>query len=360
MTIETIGDSHQVDDSTYNSSTIPGEKQSIFLRRHWFECFENHIASENSSVWLNLTEHKQKKILPLLKENKQKGIFGIKSLHSMSNYYSPVYGMLDNDINEIISAEHLDKSSIKLLTDFDSINISPLIHSQATGWLATFREIGFYGHLYQHSVNWYHDNIVDIDHYWSLRPPRLLNTLRRKRDQMTKDGGFATKIYSSGTLPELITALIDYHHVYFHSWKQKEPYPAFIDAIAEQAWDNNELRLGVIYHNEKPVAAQIWFVCNTSAYIFKLAHVEDYTKFSPGTVLMAELLKHVIEIDRVTCVDFLTGNDSYKKDWMSNHRPLYGIHLCNTRTLKGQLLSLLNFAGKLGKKLHLLREKHAD
>ena len=80
-----------------------------------------------------------------------------------------------------------------------------------------------------------------------------------------------------------------------------------------------------------------------TAAIFKLAYNKDFTRFSPGTVLTAALLEHVICRDNVNTVDFLTGNDDYKKDWMSAKQPLYGIQLCNKRTWRGKLRSLANY-----------------
>ena len=160
---------------------------------------------------------------------------------------------------------------------------------------------------------------------------------------MNKDGNFTVKIYSEGSAEILMQALIDYHQVYYHSWKRSEPTPAFIDSICQHNWQINTLRIGVIYYNNEPIAAQIWFVYNKTAAIFKLAYNNDFTRFSPGTVLTAALLEHVICRDNVNTVDFLTGNDDYKKDWMSAKQPLYGIQLCNKRTWRGKLRSLANY-----------------
>src|SRR3546814_7983792 len=71
-----------------------------------------------------------------------------------------------------------------------------------------------------------------------------------------------------------------------------------------------------------PVAAQYWTVEDGTAFIHKLAHVEDSLKASPGTLLSAALFRHVIAVDRVARVDFGTGNDAYKRDWMNRHEPL--------------------------------------
>ena len=42
-----------------------------------------------------------------------------------------------------------------------------------------------------------------------------------------------------------------------------------------------------------------------------------------GSVLSAALFRHVIDLDRVSLVDFGTGDDPYKHDWMEAVRPRY-------------------------------------
>ena len=60
-----------------------------------------------------------------------------------------------------------------------------------------------------------------------------------------------------------------------------------------------------------------------TAYIHKLAHRERARAASPGTVLSAALFAQVIDQDKVALVDFGTGNDAYKQDWMEDVRPRY-------------------------------------
>ncbi len=42
-----------------------------------------------------------------------------------------------------------------------------------------------------------------------------------------------------------------------------------------------------------------------------------------GTVLTAALLQEVIGRDRIGLVDFCTGGDPFKRDWMNDSRPRY-------------------------------------
>jgi CelD/BcsL family acetyltransferase involved in cellulose biosynthesis len=87
------------------------------------------------------------------------------------------------------------------------------------------------------------------------------------------------------------------------------------------------LRLGVARIAGKPVAAQFWTVEAGTAFIHKLAHDEDASKHSPGTLLSAALFEHVIDRDRVDEIDFGTGDDPYKRDWMEAVRNRHAVEL---------------------------------
>ena len=54
-----------------------------------------------------------------------------------------------------------------------------------------------------------------------------------------------------------------------------------------------------------------------------MAHRESAKPLSPGTTLTAALMERVIDHDGVSLVDFGTGDDAYKRDWMEDARPRY-------------------------------------
>ena len=48
---------------------------------------------------------------------------------------------------------------------------------------------------------------------------------------------------------------------------------------------------------------------------------------SPGTLLSAALFQHVIDVDGVDLIDFGTGNDAYKSEWMEDVRERYRLEM---------------------------------
>lgn len=106
------------------------------------------------------------------------------------------------------------------------------------------------------------------------------------------------------------------------------------------------MRLGLLMLGDRPVAAQIWIVCAGSALIFKLAFDPELRSLSVGTLLTARMLQSALEEDRVREIDYLTGDDPNKKDWMTHRRERYGIIAFNPRTVFGLAAAARHFAGR--------------
>lgn len=162
-----------------------------------------------------------------------------------------------------------------------------------------------------------------FDAYWAGRPGQLRSTVRRKGARQHVDLRIATRFDAA--------AWADYEAIYARSWKPEEGSPEFLRWLAQREAEAGRLRLGLARIDGVAVAAQFWTVENGTAYIHKLAHDERYIQASPGTLLTHALFRHVIDTDRVDLVDFGTGSDPYKRDWMEQVRPRYQLDLLRPR-----------------------------
>jgi hypothetical protein len=151
--------------------------------------------------------------------------------------------------------------------------------------------------------------------YWAARPGALRSTVRRKSPhvEVTIHNRFDAHAWEQ------------YEAVYRASWKPSEGEPAMLRTFAKDEGEAGRLRLGLAVHEGQTVAAQFWTVENRIAYIHKLAHLESHRHLSAGTVLTAALFEQVIDRDSVEFVDFGTGDEVYKRDWMEITRPRYQI-----------------------------------
>ncbi|MES9871160.1 MAG: GNAT family N-acetyltransferase, partial [Sedimenticola sp.] len=187
------------------------------------------------------------------------------------------------------------------------------------------------------------------DQYISERPSQLKNTHQRKRRQFDRLPGSRLEIYTD--LSEVEYAVSAFNNVYERSWKRPEPYPKFIDGLARLCSERGWLRLGIAWLEDKPIAAQLWIVSGKTASIYKLAYDEDYQRLSAGTILSAYLMEYVLDVDKVAEVDYLTGDDEYKSQWMSHRRERIGLMAINPRFFWGILLILRHSGGACIKQL---------
>jgi hypothetical protein len=149
--------------------------------------------------------------------------------------------------------------------------------------------------------------------YLASRPGTLRTTLKRKAKKVDVEivSSFDEDIW------------VSYEEIYAESWKPEEGDPALLRTFAEAEGAAGRIRLAIARHEGEAVAAQFWTVEDGTAYIHKLAHRESAKPLSPGTTLTAALLERVIDGDGAHSVDFGTGDDAYKRDWMEEARPRY-------------------------------------
>lgn len=180
--------------------------------------------------------------------------------------------------------------------------------------------------------NWYLRAPADWPAYLASRDSKMRSNIKRMTQKLAADGGRLEIITDAADLDRALDA---YDRVYAQSWKVPEPYTGFVPGLIRTCAAQGWLRLGLVWLDEQPIAAQLWIVAHGKADIYKVAYDEAFKKYSPGTVLTAALIQHVIERDRVYEVDYLIGDDSYKKGWMSHRRERWGIVAYNLRTLSG-------------------------
>jgi hypothetical protein len=171
--------------------------------------------------------------------------------------------------------------------------------------------------------------------YLEQRPSRLRNTLRRRSRKLEAlAGGRVELITDEARLDE---AIPHYESVFAASWKHAELLVpvSYIHEIMRRAARVNALRLGILYIDDDPAAAQFWLVNSGVGVCYRLAFKERYRDRSVGTILTWRIIRHLLEADGVRALDFGVGDDPYKKDWMRERRERWGIAAFNPRTWRG-------------------------
>ena len=182
---------------------------------------------------------------------------------------------------------------------------------------------------YRHFVNHYQP-IVDFKEYWNMRPSRLKATVHRKLAQARRQQA-EFRCYRE----VFAEAIAIYDEIYSASWKAPEPHPRFIEIMIQHLAREGFVRVGVMTLAGRPVAVQIWLVCERKGTIFKLAHRQDAERYSPGTLLTHWMISTLIREDGLDEIDFGRGDDAYKSDWLGKSRLRTGLVAGNWKSAAG-------------------------
>jgi hypothetical protein len=185
-----------------------------------------------------------------------------------------------------------------------------------------FRSAGWLVFRAPQTVSW----TIDVrgktfDAYWSERPGALRSTFARK----LKKSAVTTEIHTH--FDQKIWD--EYESIYAESWKPEEGSSAFLKALAEVEGAAGCLRIGIARLDGVALAAQLWTVEPDRAIIHKLAYRSASAHHSPGTILTAAMFRHAIDVDQVPLIDYGTGDDRYKADWMDTRTVLERITCLN-------------------------------
>lgn len=278
---------------------------SLFDRIEWFRLVADHCPLPGRPLIIRARDGKDARWLFLVGDG--------PNAYSLTCWYSFDFGLVGR------GCAALDEAIARALrTHFSGVELRPVADPgpimrafRAAGWLADIRE---------ESANW----CVAVDgweSYWRARPARLRNTVARR-------ARFVSTRITTHFDPDDWAA---YERVYQASWKPAEGAPALLREMAMR----EPVRIGLATVDGRVAAAQIWLVENDVASVHKLAHDAAEDRHSPGTVLTAAMFRHVMEQDQVKRIDFGTGDDAYKADWMDERRPLYHLRFRNPRSARG-------------------------
>lgn len=314
-------------------------RSSFFHALPWYRNLVSHGLPEGKNLRIYAVDGESgvEGVLPMMHDGKK------RRLESLSNYYSSLFMPVVCPDPEA-ALERLADAISRDEMRWDMVDLHPMDADSPifSGFIDALKRAGMIVLPYFCFGNWYLDvGGRSYSEYFDTLPSKLKNTLKRKGKQLHASGETRLEIV---TEPDAVDAAIAaYEKVYNSSWKVPEPHPGFMPGLIRTCAENGWLRLGTVHVGEEPVAAQVWMVKDGIASIYKLAYDERFSKLSAGSVLTAKLMEHVIDVDKVREVDYLTGDDDYKKDWMSARRERWGLAAYNRRTFRGFVEGVLNF-----------------
>lgn len=300
--------------------------QSVpFDRRAWFRSVWRHdgsvplvcrAASEGALCWLFLKRD------------------GTGAVSSLSNAYSlafrPVFSGNPDPERQRAMLVAIAKRLRMARPRIASLTLSPVPDSdgsasllqnalKSAGWASVIRETSASGSAAVAGQS--------FEAYWAARPGHLRS---RFRDEVAK-ASFDTQVFT---------------RLDADAWQALEETcrggstpgagtSGFLEEVAATESEAGCLRLGLCRIDEAVVAGQLWTVENGIARCHLTACREGASGRSPGTILTAAMLHHLIDEDKVDTIDFGAGDEGDKADWVDGSAPLFRVEAYNPAMLAG-------------------------
>jgi ribosomal protein S18 acetylase RimI-like enzyme len=308
---------------------IDANAMSFDQARPWLECFQDEVLGSTNRVSFVVERSAHgtlEAILPVsVGRVSLAGPLRVRACKAPTNYYSALYGPISRPDVDEHTIRKLASHAVDLAQNLGVVDLAPLAEESAFigSCLEAFRAAGWFTEIYPRFGNWIEPiGGRNFAEYLRDRPGQVRSTLSRKAKRLRSHASATFRIVSDAR--EVEGGMAEYEAIYRASWKTDEPFQGFIRQVARSFAQCGWLRLGIVRVNGQPAAAQIWFVHRNEASIFKLAYDPRYGDLSVGSLLTAHLFEHVIDVDRVELVDYLCGDDPYKRDWMTVRRQRVG------------------------------------
>jgi Acetyltransferase (GNAT) domain len=343
-TVKVFTDIDAIVEISHAWNKLSGSKGAYLPWRcfEWFKMCYDYSTHQNIKlmVYAVYNENTLVAALPVCQAyEKYKGVIKSNVVRIVGNVNSSIKSVIYGDGDENI--ETVVRLLFEALTDnnnsFDILELDKLpAEDKITGEIIKYLKACNIRYRTNISfVNWYVDGIdCSSKVYLDNLPSALKKDVQYCKRRLEKEGKLEFLVIKD--VNDIDTYLELYDSVRDSSWKAPEKDKKFIRDFTAMSASKGWLRLGFLLYDEKPIAAQKWFICQDYAHIYDVLYAEDYKKYSPGKVLSQMMFEYAIDNDNVTCIDYLQGDESYKREWTNKQRERKEIVIFN-KTFRGML-----------------------
>ena len=317
-----------------------------FLCFEWFKMSLKHFLGNHRLLVIILYKYDHiEAIAPfLMKQQRFKGTY-VRKVELIGNVYSPIQNFLFKEMDNETRQKDIELilsyfSQINNHWDLIDLHSIPEEYNNFGILYGAVSRTNFYAEEYSCFVNWFIDSIDHpSDFYFKLRSKNLRASIKKNFRNANNRGNLEFKmITDSNGIDEYINQHLE---VYSKSWKKEEKIGKnylieWMKFAAEKGW----LRLGLVLLDGVTISAGFVIVCDGFAYFAKTAYDDNYGELGPGSIWLTEMIKYVIDIDRVSVIDLLRGNEEYKRHWVDKRRERKGVLIFNNN-VKAYWLSIL-------------------
>lgn len=340
-------------------------RESFFQSWHWYSHLIDTIGTDTEKLRIYGAEKDDSTKSPvaalILRELVERpGIFPTRTLKSFTNFYSysfsPIQSAesdpMEDYVRALVAAICAERRRWDVL-QFEAIRKpSPFfdhLHHE-------LKAQGMLVHPYFQAGNSYQDvRGLSSAEYIGQKGRSISQELLRKERKLMREKDVRIELITEPG--QLKSAIPDYQKIYEASWKEPEAYPEFIPELMRISAHSGRLRLGMLYIAGEPVASQVTIISGERGIMYKTAFDPQYGKSSVGNVIMVNVIRHLIDVDKIAELDFGLGDDPYKNSWLTDRRESWGLMAFNPRTLMGALGAVRHIYGPATYKFFTIKNR---
>jgi len=309
----------------------------------WFSLSWKHFSKSSGPYVITLvSEGELVLIAPFItKKERYKGLCQVKKVEVLGSHYSPIGNVIFASKDMELRREWLTCLFRFLSTEsqeWNVIEIDALPNEDGSSDLfrATLADLSISYHDYFCYNNVYLDSIdYDGAEYLKRRSKNTRQQVGKKKRRLERQGALEIRIFSA--MENFDFCVNAYYSVRSRSWKAPELDSTFHRDFWKFAARMGWFRCGLLLYNQTVIATLIVIVYGKKAYLLETNYDQEFSEWSPGLILNAEVVTHLIDKDCVTELDTMKGDEPYKKSWFPKERDRFGLVIFSN-DIKGKIL----------------------
>ncbi|MDJ0776209.1 MAG: GNAT family N-acetyltransferase [Mastigocoleus sp. MO_167.B18] len=225
--------------------------------------------------------------------------------------------------------------------EWDHFQIQNILDSQLSSFLKYFRKDKFHiESIEEHSYSY-----IPLPSSWeeylkTFLGPKARKNVRHALRQVEKQSNIHLEETHRNNFKTQLDALLKLMQMQRGS-QPKSLLNMYRD-IFQRCAENNNLWLSVLWDQKKPIAATGMFVDlnKKRAYGYMTGYNSEYSKLSPGRVMMAYSIKKAID-NNFQIYDFLRGSEEYKFSFFGAQKYFNTSCQINRKTMKSDAIKAL-------------------
>lgn len=178
--------------------------------------------------------------------------------------------------------------------------------------------------------------------YWTSRSKNLRSSVGRRRKKAEKDGIEVSFVHRTSS-SEMTDAVDRFGEMETRSWKGEAGTAVhasnvqgkFYASVMKRFSEKGKASIFELYFNDEVVAIELGILSDRMVVLLKTTFDNQWSKYSPGRLLLHELLNEEFRLKRAPVVEFYTNADGNERSWASEGRWVFNATVFRSSAILG-------------------------